>query len=185
MVSTSRKVLLILLDYASGWLLSLKKRLLMPFPTWISKLCRATHSLNDMKELTFRKLKLKKRRKRKGKKKQNAKNSLELDLDETSAIANIQTYIRAYYQTDSFKAKIDLRHQINHYVRSFIGHKEGWTPSIQRRLETLPIPNDQFFLWHIYFKEVFDKGGFDIVIGNPPYIALQKMKKMSKVYSKM
>ena len=27
-----------------------------------------------------------------------------------------------------------------------------------------------FFLWHTYFKDVFDKGGFDIVIGNPPYI---------------
>ena len=27
-----------------------------------------------------------------------------------------------------------------------------------------------FFLWHIYFKDIFDKGGFDIIIGNPPYI---------------
>ena len=27
-----------------------------------------------------------------------------------------------------------------------------------------------YFLWHTYFKDVFDKGGFDIVIGNPPYI---------------
>jgi len=30
--------------------------------------------------------------------------------------------------------------------------------------------NDKpFFLWNLYFKDVFDKGGFDIVIGNPPY----------------
>jgi len=27
-----------------------------------------------------------------------------------------------------------------------------------------------YFLWHLYFKEIFDNGGFDIVIGNPPYI---------------
>lgn len=27
-----------------------------------------------------------------------------------------------------------------------------------------------FFLWHLFFKEVFDDGGFDIVIGNPPYL---------------
>ena len=26
-----------------------------------------------------------------------------------------------------------------------------------------------YFLWHLFFKDVFDKGGFDIVIGNPPY----------------
>lgn len=31
-----------------------------------------------------------------------------------------------------------------------------------------------YFLWHTYFKDVFDDGGFDIVIGNPPYIQLQK-----------
>ena len=30
--------------------------------------------------------------------------------------------------------------------------------------------NTNFFLWHLWFAEVFDKGGFDIVIGNPPYI---------------
>ncbi|MFQ3550074.1 MAG: hypothetical protein SNJ70_10030 [Armatimonadota bacterium] len=34
-------------------------------------------------------------------------------------------------------------------------------------------PEDHFE-WHINFSEVFDKGGFDIVIGNPPYIQLQK-----------
>lgn len=26
-----------------------------------------------------------------------------------------------------------------------------------------------FFLWHAWFNDVFSKGGFDIVIGNPPY----------------
>ncbi|MCX6152727.1 MAG: Eco57I restriction-modification methylase domain-containing protein [Candidatus Kapabacteria bacterium] len=31
-----------------------------------------------------------------------------------------------------------------------------------------------YFLWHLFFADVFDKGGFDIVIGNPPYIQLQK-----------
>ncbi|BAV07385.1 Type II restriction/modification system, DNA methylase subunit YeeA [Filimonas lacunae] len=34
-----------------------------------------------------------------------------------------------------------------------------------------------YFLWHVFFKDVFDNGGFDIVIGNPPYIQLQKMIK--------
>jgi len=32
-----------------------------------------------------------------------------------------------------------------------------------------------YFLWHLWFKDVFDNKGFDIVIGNPPYIQLQKM----------
>ena len=34
-----------------------------------------------------------------------------------------------------------------------------------------------FFVWELEFSEVFkEKGGFDIVIGNPPYIQLQKNK---------
>lgn len=32
---------------------------------------------------------------------------------------------------------------------------------------------DQFFLWHTWFSEVFNQGGFDIVIGNPPYLLCQ------------
>lgn len=31
-----------------------------------------------------------------------------------------------------------------------------------------------YFLWHLYFMDVFDQGGFDVMIGNPPYIQLQK-----------
>lgn len=33
-----------------------------------------------------------------------------------------------------------------------------------------------FFLWHLYFKEVLDNGGFDIVIANPPYLTGSKLK---------
>ncbi len=29
--------------------------------------------------------------------------------------------------------------------------------------------NQHFFLWHTWFHDVFSQGGFDIVIGNPPY----------------
>lgn len=30
--------------------------------------------------------------------------------------------------------------------------------------------NQKFFLWHTWFADVFENGGFDIVIGNPPYL---------------
>lgn len=32
-----------------------------------------------------------------------------------------------------------------------------------------------YFLWHLFFMDVFEKGGFDVIIGNPPYIQLQSM----------
>lgn len=41
---------------------------------------------------------------------------------------------------------------------------------------------DKFFLWHTWFNEVFEQGGFDIVIGNPPYGA--KLSDEDKEYCK-
>lgn len=31
-----------------------------------------------------------------------------------------------------------------------------------------------YFLWHLFFMDVFKEGGFHIMIGNPPYIQMQK-----------
>ena len=45
-------------------------------------------------------------------------------------------------------------------------------------VDELEIPNDQFFLWHTYFADVFEQGGFDIVIGNPPYIGVKGHREM-------
>lgn len=33
-----------------------------------------------------------------------------------------------------------------------------------------------YFLWHLFFGDVLSKGGFDIVIGNPPYIQIKWLK---------
>lgn len=50
--------------------------------------------------------------------------------------------------------------------------------------------NNQFFLWHTWYNEVFaNNGGFDICIGNPPYINLSKVphykKPLSVLYDKI
>ena len=37
--------------------------------------------------------------------------------------------------------------------------------------------NDQFMLWHTWFYDVFSQGGFDIVIGNPPYVSAVNMAR--------
>ena len=94
-----------------------------------------------------------------------------LAFDEQIALDNIQHAIKEYYFTDDHTAKVNLRAIINENVRSYILNLKGCTQDIQTKLQNLPIPNNQFFLWHIYFKEVFDGGGFDIVIGNPPYVS--------------
>jgi adenine-specific DNA-methyltransferase len=38
--------------------------------------------------------------------------------------------------------------------------------------------NKPYFLWHLFFADVFEKGGFDIVIGNPPYVGQKGHKEM-------
>lgn len=108
-----------------------------------------------------------------------------LAFDEKYALDNIQRAIKEYYLTDNYNAKLSLRSIINENVRNYIINLKGCTPDVQRKIERLPIPNDKFFLWHIYFKEVFDKGGFDIVIGNPPYNELRDLtQKEQDAYKK-
>lgn len=41
------------------------------------------------------------------------------------------------------------------------------------------------FDWKKNFPHVFAKGGFDIILGNPPYVALQTMREQSEIYSKL
>ena len=41
-----------------------------------------------------------------------------------------------------------------------------------------------YFLWKLFFNDVFNQGGFDIVIGNPPYRQLQKMGKEADLLQK-
>ena len=46
------------------------------------------------------------------------------------------------------------------------------------------VAGEKAFKWKEEFPEVFEKGGFDVVIGNPPYVQLQSIGKMSDAYAK-
>jgi hypothetical protein len=43
--------------------------------------------------------------------------------------------------------------------------------AVERGMQSL-----NFFQWHLHFNEVFQEGGFDIVIGNPPYLGFHGVK---------
>jgi len=38
------------------------------------------------------------------------------------------------------------------------------------------LPERPYFLWHLLFQDVFNEGGFDIVIANPPYVRHELIK---------
>ncbi|MFV0188021.1 hypothetical protein OBK20_11715 [Empedobacter falsenii] len=62
-------------------------------------------------------------------------------------------------------------------AKDLIKNKTALSEYIDKDVELNRIikSNDKpFFLWNLYFKEVFDQGGFDIVVGNPPYVNRQQ-----------
>ena len=44
------------------------------------------------------------------------------------------------------------------------------------------IAGDKAFDWQKEFPQVFEKGGFDVVIGNPPYVRIQQLKQQEIDY---
>ena len=83
---------------------------------------------------------------------------------------NLQLMLRGYFNITDHVKKAQQRCSINDSVKSYI-RQQDLRPEAEARLTALdPSANQEFFLWHTWFKDIFDKGGFDIVIGNPPYI---------------
>lgn len=76
--------------------------------------------------------------------------------------------LKAYYKTSDHTERDRLFNDITNNVRRQLSDKGITLPS-----DVDPSANTDFFLWHTWFSDVFDNGGFDIVIGNPPYIQLQ------------
>jgi methylase of polypeptide subunit release factors len=62
--------------------------------------------------------------------------------------------------------------------------EQGKTSALEKLVEYKKSGEKPFFLWKLNFPEIFKKkGGFDIVIGNPPWLALigKQMQKYKKV----
>lgn len=52
-------------------------------------------------------------------------------------------------------------------------------------IESKAVAGDKAFKWEEAFPHVFEKGGFDVVIGNPPYVHLEAIKDESEKLSKL
>ncbi len=83
--------------------------------------------------------------------------------------------LRAELKKDIDKYYLEQDHEMRRTMRKSIQDKiqkqmaiQGVTVDISDIKDIAA--NDQFFLWHTWFSGVFEEGGFDIVIGNPPYI---------------
>ena len=104
-------------------------------------------------------------------------------------IKTLQTAISDYYQPKTHKSKQTMKQHISQLVYALLS-EQGWSKEHDKLADLKKIPidsNSSFFLWHTWFSEVFNRpadcNGFDIVIGNPPYIQLQdEGGKLAKLY---
>lgn len=98
---------------------------------------------------------------------------LVLGIDSHTSRQNLQRLLREYFSVTDHKKKSSMRQAINEEVKTLIRESIGGTPASLAKLEKMNCSaNQDFFLWHTWFKDIFDNGGFDIVIGNPPYVVL-------------
>ncbi len=78
---------------------------------------------------------------------------------------------REYFRETDKKKKKNLRQRMREIVQQQIN-----ALSYDIDLSGIDIAdNSEFFLWHTWFSDVFENGGFDIVIANPPYIDSESM----------
>ena len=104
-----------------------------------------------------------------------------IGLDSDLSRKNLQRLLRDYFSVTDHVKKATMRQAINDEVKRLILNSAGGTPEFISKLNALdPSANQDFFLWHTWFKDIFDNGGFDIVIGNPPYIDYRKIDETTK-----
>ena len=101
---------------------------------------------------------------------------LVIGLDSDLSRKNLHRLLREYFSVTDNQKKATMRSAINEEVKTLIRESVGGTPAFLSKLSALdPSANQEFFLWHTWFKDIFDNGGFDIVIGNPPYVNIANL----------
>ena len=99
-------------------------------------------------------------------------------FDNGETIAKLTQAINGFYIPHDHVAKAKIRAQIKENIIQLLKERQ-LPPKVIEDLSKLDLhENSQFFLWHTWFYDVFNRpndcngrNGFDIVIGNPPYIS--------------
>jgi len=90
---------------------------------------------------------------------------------------------------EAFEAELaryaDLMEQVKGVYDQVRAMQTGEVPIEARDVDALRTQLGLSFLWRLDFAEVFaDKGGFDVVIGNPPYVRVQTISADEKALYK-
>ena len=138
----------------------------MPLPNLDFKIMQGNSLLESYKGVD---LDVTSKKPKTGKDTKKTRGVLSLSFEEADVQKAIQDLVKSYFSITDHTLRAQRRQQIDKYVKDYIKICAEGNHEVQDAVDKLEIPNDQFFLWHTYFADVFEKGGFDIVIGNPPY----------------
>lgn len=117
----------------------------------------------------------------------------QLDMNHSRFESIVRTLIEKQnelFRCDNTEKKKQLKDEIESLRDMVIlSQLEGCTPDkIHRYHESKRMASKPYVLWHLDFARVFrEKGGFDIVIGNPPYgakFSAKEKKVLSRIYEK-
>ena len=103
------------------------------------------------------------------------KGEISLFDDEKNRLQKTVSHLlSSYYSCSDHDRKVKLQQEISDTINKQL-EAQAYNPSILAKLKEINLTeNNKFFLWHTWFSDVFtrdDREGFDIVIGNPPYIS--------------
>jgi adenine-specific DNA-methyltransferase len=91
-----------------------------------------------------------------------------------------------FFDEEDNEKKLQIKNRIDALIDNIIRarlSKDGNTEGIAKYEESLKQDSKPYFLWKLEFARVFkEKGGFDIIIGNPPYVQLSRKKDVSVKY---
>ena len=108
------------------------------------------------------------------------KGEISLFDDEKNRLQKTVSHLlSSYYSCSDHDRKVKLQQEISNSINKQL-EAQAYNPSILAKLKEINLAeNNKFFLWHTWFSDVFnrdDKEGFDIVIGNPPYVNFANIK---------
>lgn len=109
------------------------------------------------------------------------KGEISLFDDEKNRLQKTVSHLlSSYYSCSDHDRKVKLQQEISDTINKQL-EAQAYDPTILAKLKEINLAeNNKFFLWHTWFSDVFnrdDKEGFDIVIGNPPYISAVNMAR--------
>jgi hypothetical protein len=105
-----------------------------------------------------------------------------------SNLLRLQELHARFFDEDSRAEKDKLRRQLDELEWNFMEatlREQGRETAIAELKRASATHRKPFFLWRLHFAEVFQqRGGFDVVIANPPYVRHEEIKEFKPAFER-